>query len=86
MSVGHLARLLEESGIATVIIAAIAFRRRLEALTPPRVLLTRHVMGRPIGPPSDRNRQQQVLTAAVKLLAEATGAGTIVELPELYGS
>ena len=81
---GHLARLVEESGIATVIIAAKAFRKRLEALIPPRVLITRHVMGRPLGPPGDQRRQRQVLNAALQLLGEATEAGTFVELPQLY--
>ncbi len=81
MSVGHVARLLEESGIPTVLIAVRAFRARLEMMTLPRVVLTPHLMGRPIGPPGDRSRQRQTLEAALDLLREAPKAGTIVDLP-----
>ena len=84
MSVGHLARLLEEAGIATVIIAAKAFGNKLKAMNPARVLTTNHPMGRPIGPPGDRERQLQVLNAALNLLHQAQGPGTLVEFSELY--
>jgi hypothetical protein len=52
--VGHVARLLEEAGIATVIIAIRAFRDRLEAMTPARLLLTPHLLGQPLGSPRGR--------------------------------
>ncbi len=81
---GHLARLLEEAEIATVIIAARAFRKRLEALNPPRVLITVHPMGRPVGKPGDPDRQRQVVEAALKLIYEAKGVGAFVDLPEPY--
>ncbi len=84
VSVGHLARLLEEEGIATVIIAVKAFEKRLEAMLPPRVLITRHPMGRPIGPPEDRKRQKLVIEAALELFETAETGGTIRELPEGY--
>ena len=73
---GHVARLLEEAGIATVIISVKAFGRRLKAMTPPRVLLTPFVMGRPIGPPNAPEKQFAVLKAALSLLAKAEKAGT----------
>ena len=76
VSVGHLARLLEAAGIATVISAARAFRPRLEAMTPPRVLITPHLMGRPLGAPNDREAQQLAVLTALELLQDAKGGGT----------
>ena len=81
---GHLARLLEEEGIATVIIAVKAFEKRLEAMRSPRVLVTRHPMGRPIGPPDDRKHQRAVIEAALELFETAKTGGTIHELPGGY--
>lgn len=46
----------------------------------PRVLLTRELMGRPMGSPFDKDRQHQVLTAALELLETATGNGDIREV------
>jgi hypothetical protein len=79
MSVGHIARLLEDAGIATVIIAVKAFLPRMKAMTLPRVLLTPHLLGRPIGPPNDNVTQRAVLEAALELLATADGPGAILE-------
>lgn len=84
MSVGHLARLLEEAGIATVIIAVRAFRSVLEAMTLPRVVLTPHLFGRPVGPPGESSRQLETLRAGLELLGGAQQGGMIVELPGLY--
>jgi hypothetical protein len=82
--VGHLARLLEEAGIATVIIAAKAFRKRLEEMSPPRVLITNHPMGRPVGPPGDRDRQLRVVEAALDMFREAKAVGSFAELTDPY--
>ena len=84
MSVGHLARLLEEAGISTVIIAARAFRPRMEIMSLPRLLLTPHLMGRPIGAPGDAPRQREVILEALGLLNGAKSVGTIVEMPGEY--
>ena len=78
MSVGHLARLLEQAGIATVIIAIHAFKKRLKVMTPARLLLTPHLMGKPLGSPNDTERHRAVVLAALRLLKEAKRAGTIV--------
>jgi len=78
--VGHVARLLEEAGIATVIIAVQAFAVRMRMMTLPRVLLTPHLMGRPLGPPGNEARQLETISAALKLLECATTAGTIETL------
>lgn len=81
MSVGHVARLLEDAGIATVIIASEAFEVRMRMMTLPRVLLTPHLMGRPVGPPNDRARQRACVLAALDLLDSAQTAGTVARLP-----
>ncbi|MCJ7626102.1 MAG: hypothetical protein MUO76_21630 [Anaerolineaceae bacterium] len=84
MSVGHVARVFEGAGISTVIVAVKAFRSSLEVMALPRVLLTPHPMGRPLGAPGDRERQRAVILAALDLLAEAQEGGTIIELPGRY--
>lgn len=84
VSVGHRARLLEEGGIATVTLGIRAFRPRLEAMTPPRVLVTPHLMGRTLGAPGDRDRQRAAVVAALELLEAAEQPGTFAELPGTY--
>ena len=68
MSVGHVARVAEEAGIATVVIAAETFRDRLEALKVPRLLSTPFWMGRPLGRAGDGESQRRTLLAALELL------------------
>jgi len=82
--VGHVARLLEQAGIPTVIIAARPFRPRMEGMQLPRLLLTPHLMGRPVGAPGDKAGQRRTILAALDLLEKAEGGGTIVELPGRY--
>jgi hypothetical protein len=80
VSVGHVARILEKSGIATVIIAIRAFRDRLEAMTVPRLVITPHLMGRPLGAPGDSDRQRASILTALELLEKAERAGTVIEM------
>jgi hypothetical protein len=80
VSVGHVARLLEEAGIATVVIATAIFRDRLEAMSLPRLVLTPHLMGRPLGMPGDIARQRLTLLAACDLLESASQGKSVVEL------
>ena len=84
MSVGHVARLMEEAGIPTVIIAVKAFETRMRMMSLPRAVLTPHPMGRPLGPPGDRKRQRDVLLMALNLLETADKNGTIVEFEGPY--
>ncbi|RMF92097.1 MAG: hypothetical protein D6736_04070 [Nitrospinota bacterium] len=84
MSVGHAARVIEEAGIPTVVVLIRAFRHLAEEMKIPRTLVTRHLMGRPLGAPGDAERQRQVILAALRLLEEAKEGGTIVELPDPY--
>lgn len=84
VSVGHLARVLEEAGLATVVIGTSAFRDRLAAMHLPRTVLTRHPMGRPLGAPNDRETQRKVILTALDLLGSASKGGAIVDLPDSY--
>jgi hypothetical protein len=84
MSVGHVARLLEEAGISTVIIAVEAFAFRMEKMMLPRLVKTPHPMGRPMGAPGDNARQRDCLLAALKLLEDANQAGTVYKMPGSY--
>jgi len=67
--VGHVARVAEEAGIATVVIATETFRERLEAMKVPRLLSTPFWMGRPLGRAGDGEAQRSTLLAALDLLA-----------------
>ncbi|MDT8370335.1 MAG: hypothetical protein RQ745_14095 [Longimicrobiales bacterium] len=84
MSVGHVARALEEAGIPTVTIMVRAFRPVAEAMHLPRTLITRHPMGRPLGAPGDVERQREVLEDALKLFEEAASGATVIERPDAY--
>jgi hypothetical protein len=72
--------MLEEAGTPTVIIACAAFKPRLAAMKPPRLVLTPFPMGRPIGAPGDVEGQRLTLLAALALLESATAGQTRVEL------
>ncbi len=84
MSVGHVARAIEESGIPTVTIMTKAFAGRATEMMVPRTLVVRHLLGRPMGAAHDVERHTDVLNATFELLESATNAGTVVELPEPY--
>ncbi len=81
---GHVARVVEETGIPTVVVLIRAFRHRAEEMKLPRTVVTRHMMGRPLGAPGDVERQRRVILAALELLEGAKQSGTIVELTEPY--
>jgi hypothetical protein len=84
VSVGHVARGLEEAGIATTTIMVEAFRHRAEQMMIPRTVTTRFPMGRPLGAPGDAERHLEVMRIALSLLGTATEAGTIVSYSEPY--
>ena len=81
---GHVARVVEEAGIPTVVVMIRAFRHRAKEMKLPRTVVTRHMMGRPLGAPGDVKRQRGIILAALELLENAKEGGTIVELPESY--
>lgn len=76
--------MLEEAGIATVTVGVKAFRPRMEVMTLPRLVLTPHLMGRPLGAPGDIETQRATILSALRLLESAEQAGTIIELPGTY--
>ena len=84
MSVGHVARALEDAGTPTVVVMVRAFLHVAERMTLPRTLITRNPMGRPFGAPGDAERQRMVLDAAFDVLDRADQPGTIVELETPY--
>ncbi len=84
MSVGHIARNAESKGIPTVAVMARSFGHVASEMKYARAVITRHPMGRPMGPPGDRATHDRVVDAALDLLASATSGTTIVELPEPY--
>lgn len=77
---GHITRLLEEGGIATVVIGVAAFRDRLAAMSLPRLVVAPHLMGRPLGAPGDRTRHREILLAAFGLLENAQEGKTIIDM------
>lgn len=81
---GHLARLIEAAGIPTVAIYVEAFRNVAEAMRLPRVVVTRHPMGRPLGAPGDVERQREVILRALDLLETATAGPALVDLEAPY--
>lgn len=81
---GHLARLFEDAGIATVIIGIRAFMDRLIGMTVPRALVTPYPMGRTLGAPNRPEMQRLALLAGLKLLERAERVGTIEELSGEY--
>ena len=68
MSVGHVARLLEQEGVPTVIVASKVFKKQLEAMKLPRILYTPHIMGRPLGKPNDKEGQMALIKQGLALL------------------
>jgi hypothetical protein len=80
VSVGHVARALEEAGIPTVAVFIRAFRHIAEAMSVPRTLVTPHLMGRTIGPPGASERHREVVAAALDLLDTTTEPGTVASL------
>lgn len=79
MSVGHVARLLEDSGIPTVIIAVQSFATRMKMMHLPRVLLTPNLLGRPLGSPGDSKTQRNIILTALNMLENTKNGGEILE-------
>lgn len=68
MSVGHVQRAIEAAGMATVSVHIEAFAHVPAQMALPRAVVVPHLLGRPLGPPFDRQRQAQVVTAALDLI------------------
>ncbi len=70
--------------MATVCVYIEAFSHYAEAMHLPRTLVTRHPMGRPLGPPRNVRRQREVIEAALRLVDEATTPGSIHRIGGTY--
>jgi hypothetical protein len=75
--VGHIARLLEEGGIPTVVIASAVFEERMNAMQLPRLVLTHQMMGRTLGAPGDKDTQRAAIRMALELLMSAKTGGQV---------
>ena len=84
VSVGHVARAIEESGVPTVTIVTKAFAHRAREMKLPRTLVVPHLMGRSMGAALDAERHNEVLNAALALFESATANATIEEFPKPY--
>ena len=73
-------RAIEGVGIATTAVFVRAFRHVADEMKLPRVVITNHPMGRPLGPVGDTARQRQVVEQALALIDTATER-TIVDDP-----
>ena len=86
VSVGHVARAVEESGIPTVGVYVSPFRFVAEKMNLPRTLITHHPFGRPIGPVGQPDRHLAVVMAAFDLLETAQQGGSLAEMPGRFGA
>lgn len=76
---GLVARVLETSGIPTVLVST---GRDLTALVrPPRSLFVNFPMGNPFGKPGDAEQQRRILGDALELFDSVTEPGVIVDAP-----
>jgi hypothetical protein len=75
---------VEEAGIPTVGVYVKGFAQVAKDMALPRVLVTSHPVGRPLGAPGDAERQRSVVLAALRLLETADAGGTLMEFPEPY--
>ena len=73
------ARLLEENGIATVIIGSA--KDIVTFCGVPRFLFTDFPLGNPCGKPYDDTSQRSIISSALALLETASEPGTIVQTP-----
>ena len=83
MSVGHVARAVEEAGIPTTVIQVAAFRHVIEEMKLPRAVVTRHPMGRPLGPAGDHARHRFVVETALGLI-DSADERAVIDLPGTF--
>ena len=84
VSVGHVARAFEAAGVPTTAIYVSAFRHVAEEMALPRVLITRHPFGRPVGAAGDFDRQREVVSAALELVTVASEGRWIRDMPGVF--
>jgi D-proline reductase (dithiol) PrdB len=77
--VGLVARVIENAGIATVVVNMMPAYQPTVGM--PRVAAVGHPFGRPFGDVGDPDTQRAVLRAALHLLETATVPGAVESLP-----
>jgi hypothetical protein len=82
--VGLVARVIEESGIPTMLVAT--GRDLTSQVLPPRSLFVNFPMGNNFGRPGAVDQQRHILTRALELTWEITEPGTIVDLDQAWPS
>lgn len=80
---GLVARVVEEAGIATVVVAT--GRDLTKQVMPPRAVFVNFPMGSPFGRPGDIELQTRILADALTLAASECAPGTLVDLPYEWG-
>ncbi len=80
---GLVARVLEEAGIATVVVSTA--RDISKQVRPPRTVFVNFPMGNPFGRPFDRVQQRAVLLDALRRLEDARIGGELIDLAYEWG-
>ena len=80
MSVGHIARIFESAGIATITFGVRAFMNKMVTMKIPRLVITPQLMGKTLGMPNDVTTQRMYLKIGLDLLENAPEGNTLVEL------
>jgi hypothetical protein len=83
-SVGLISRALEAAGIPTVSLTSAW--SITASVNPSRAAFVDHPLGHTSGKPFDGEGQRRIVSAALRLLAEAPVPGTLVDLGEQWGS
>jgi hypothetical protein len=73
--------MMEEAGIATVVIGSGMYEERLRAMNLPRTVITQYPLGRPLGAPGNARIQREILMAALDMLQNAQAPGGVLVLP-----
>ncbi|NOX29019.1 MAG: hypothetical protein GXP35_03050 [Actinobacteria bacterium] len=79
---GLVARVIEESGIPTMLVSTGLDLTRL--VKPPRSLFVNFPMGNPFGPPGSADYQRRILTVALELTSTMNTPGDITELRDAW--
>ncbi len=78
-----MARIVEEAGIATVLVST---GRDLSAqVKPPRTVFVNFPMGNPFGRPFDSECQRAILLDALQALGSVQSGGALIDLPYQWG-
>jgi tRNA G10 N-methylase Trm11 len=77
--------MMEEAGIATVVIGSGMYEERLRAMNLPRTVITQYPLGRPLGAPGNARIQREILMAALDMLENAQAPGGVLVLPVDHG-